>query len=145
MKTLRAFAASLLLVLASWAGAETLPQIELAIGKFQIRAEVAATQNAREQGLMHREALPENEGMLFVFPDSGTYSLWMANTTIPLSAAFIDRSGVILDIVTMTPQESVIHTSPEGTHYALEMNAGWFQKRGIKPGTQVHGLAKAAP
>jgi uncharacterized protein len=130
----------LLLVFASWARAESLPLIPLKIGEFEFCAEVAATQGARERGLMHRKTLAENQGMLFVFPESGKYSLWMANTIIPLNAAFLDAEGVILAIVTMHPQESAIHSSPEHTAYALEMNAGWFDERRIRAGDKVKGV-----
>lgn len=140
MKAFRALAALLLFVSTSWTRAESLPQVTLAIGDFQISAEVAATQGARERGLMHRKTLAENHGMLFVFPESGKYSLWMANTIIPLNAAFLDAEGVILAIVTMRPQESTIHSSPEHTAYALEMNAGWFDERRIRAGDKVKGV-----
>ena len=107
-------------------------------------AETAASEPLRALGLMHRkEPLPENRGMLFVFTASGFHSMWMQNTYIPLSVAFIDDSGIILNIADMTPLTTDPHTAAGFARYALEMNQGWFATRGIRAGAKVEGLASA--
>lgn len=117
--------------------------IPLKIDGHVLLAEVAHTQLSRSQGLMHRESLEENTGMLFVFPDAGHYSMWMKDTYIPLSVAFINEHGVILNIADMRPQTRTAHDSSGIAKYALEMNIGWFSARKIAAGTQVVGLEKA--
>jgi uncharacterized membrane protein (UPF0127 family) len=125
--------------------ADNLPLVELRVGSHKIRAEVAATEPARTLGLMHRkQPLAPNAGMLFVFAEPGFHSMWMRNTYIPLSVAFIDERGVILNIADMAPLTTDPHTAAGFARYALEMNRGWFAARGIKAGAQVSGL-KAAP
>ena len=122
-----------------------LPEINLSIHKHALTAEVAANDDTRTVGLMHRRIMPENRGMLFVFPRSMPLSFWMMNTFIPLSIAYIDDAGVILNITDMKPQTTDPHPSAGPARYALEMNQGWFAKRGIKAGAKVEGLAKAPP
>ncbi|MBY0268415.1 MAG: DUF192 domain-containing protein [Burkholderiales bacterium] len=122
-----------------------MPQIELAIHKHALTAEVAGNDADRMQGLMHRRMLPENRGMLFVFPNVAHHGMWMMNTYIPLSVAFIDESGVIINIEDMQPHTRDSHSAKKPVRYALEMNLGWFRKRGIKPGMKVEGLEKAPP
>lgn len=117
--------------------------ISLKIDGYELLAEVAHTQLSRSQGLMYRESLEENTGMLFVFPDAGHYSMWMKDTYIPLSVAFINEHGVILNIADMWPQTRIAHDSSGIAKYALEMNMGWFTARKIATGTQVIGLEKA--
>lgn len=92
---------------------------------------------------MYRESLEENAGMLFVFPEAGHYSMWMKDTYIPLSVAFIDEHGVILNIANMLPQTRTAHDSSGMVKYALEMNMGWFSVRKIVAGAQVIGLEQA--
>ncbi|MBS0587107.1 MAG: DUF192 domain-containing protein [Proteobacteria bacterium] len=123
--------------------AAELDTIPLTIAGYEIAAEVAHTQLSRSQGLMYRESLGENAGMLFVFPNSGYYSMWMKNTYIPLSVAFIDVRGVILNIAEMQPETLTSHDSAGMAKYALEMNKGWFAARKITAGTQVTGLERA--
>ncbi|MDP1674579.1 MAG: DUF192 domain-containing protein [Burkholderiales bacterium] len=137
----------LFIALFCFAGAATaaMPQIELAIGKHRLAAEVASTDPHRMQGLMHRRMLPENRGMLFVFRDVAHHGMWMMNTYIPLSVAFIDEAGVIVNIEDMQPHTRDSHTAKKPVRYALEMNLGWFLKRGIGPGMKVEGLEKAPP
>jgi uncharacterized protein len=136
---------SLLLLLTAGCGAaEKLPVTELRIGEHTVRAETAATESARALGLMHRkQRLADNQGMLFVFPASGFHSMWMQNTYIPLSVAFIDDRGIILNIADMAPQTTEAHTAAGFARYALEMNQGWFAARGIHAGVKVEGLARA--
>jgi uncharacterized membrane protein (UPF0127 family) len=125
--------------------AATMPQIELVIGKHRLTAEVASNDPDRMQGLMHRRMLPENRGMLFVFRDIAHHGMWMMNTYIPLSVAFIDEAGVIVNIEDMQPHTRDSHTAKKPVRYALEMNLGWFRKRGIGPGMKIEGLDKAPP
>ena len=131
------------LLFAAYAAAQN-PELTLSIAGQKLRAEVAATHESRIQGLMHREQLPENRGMLFVYPEAETQQMWMLNTLIPLSVAFIGRDGRILNIRDMEPQSVEIHASKGAAAYSLEMNRGWFAKRGIGPGARVEGL-EAAP
>jgi uncharacterized membrane protein (UPF0127 family) len=122
-----------------------MPQIELSIRKQVLTAEVASNDNDRMQGLMHRRMLPENRGMLFVFRDVAYHGMWMMNTWIPLSVAFIDETGTIINIEDMQPHTRDSHSATAPARYALEMNLGWFRKRGIKPGMKIEGLEKAPP
>ena len=120
-----------------------LPEIVLSIGSHKVTAEVASADPQRMQGLMHRLMLPENRGMLFVFPDIAMHGMWMMNTYVPLSVAFIDSKGVIINIEDMEPQTQATHSATRPAKYALEVNRGWFRKRGIKPGEKVEGIEKA--
>jgi len=131
---------------AACGAAEKLPITELRIGEHKVLAETAATDETRERGLMHRKKrLADNEGMLFVFKASGFHSMWMQNTYIPLSVAFIDDRGVILNIARMTPLTTNAHTAAGFARYALEMNQGWFGTRGIRAGAKIEGLSAAPP
>ena len=114
------------------------PVTTLKAGKHLIRAEVASTEAQREQGLMFRRELPKNNGMLFVF-DRPARS-WMKNTALPLSVAFIDANGTILNIEKMEPFTLDSHCSKGWIRYALEMNKNWFAKNGIKAGSKISGL-----
>lgn len=122
-----------------------MPVMELRIGKHTLNAEVAHTEPDRMQGLMHRRMLPENRGMLFVFTQVALHGMWMMNTHIPLSVAFIDESGTIVNIEDMQPHTRDPHNAKKPVRYALEMNQGWFRKRGIGPGAKVEGLERAPP
>lgn len=122
-----------------------LPTIALSVGGHTLTAEVASTELQRSQGLMHRRMLPENRGMLFVFPHVERHGMWMMNTYIPLSVAFLDGDGVIINIEDMTPHSRDVHPAARPARYALEANRGWFAKRGIKPGAKVEGLEHAPP
>lgn len=125
-------------------GAATqLPEITLAIGEHKLTAEVAGTDAARSTGLMHRRMMPENRGMLFVFPAAELHGMWMMNTYLPLSVAFIASDGTIINIEDMEPHTQNTHTAARPAKYALEMNKGWFRKRGVKAGAKVLGLEKA--
>ena len=120
-----------------------LPEIPLSIKGHKLTAEVAANDNSRTVGLMHRRMMPENRGMLFVFTYAQPQSFWMMNTYLPLSIAFIDEQGVIVNIDDMKPLTTDPHPSAKPAKYALEMNQGWFAKRGIKAGAHVDGLKEA--
>ncbi len=126
--------------LAHGAGKEALPVIELSIRGHIIVAEVAETSSTRAAGLMHRTYLPENNGMLFVFPVTAIYSMWMQNTSIPLSVAFLDEEGKIINIADMVPDTLTAHRSATAARYALEVNAGWFNRRKIQAGDPVLGI-----
>ena len=120
--------------------AETLPQVHLQIGMHVIQAEVAANNETRMKGLMYRKSLQKNQGMLFVFDRSDRHSMWMKNTPLPLSVAFLDDKGVIVNIEEMKPFTDVTHTATKPARYALEMSEGWFKQRGIKAGDTVLNL-----
>ena len=141
---LRAFIAATLLFVATVARADV-PTIPLTIGSHTVVAEVASTDSERGTGLMHRRMLPENRGMLFVFPDIALHGMWMMNTFLPLSVAFIDRDGTIINIADMEPHTTNTHSATRPAKYALEVNQGWFRKRGIKAGDKIKGLEKAPP
>jgi uncharacterized membrane protein (UPF0127 family) len=140
----QAFAAAALLLTALAARAE-LPEIALTIGGHKITAEVASTDEQRSLGLMHRRMLPENRGMLFVFPQIALHGMWMLNTYVPLSVAFLDAKGVIINIADMEPHTRTTHGATQPAKYALEANRGWFKKRGIEAGARVEGLDRAPP
>ena len=122
-----------------------LPAVELAAGMHLIRAEVADRMGTRMEGLMHRKSMPQGAGMVFVFDETATHCMWMKNTLIPLSVAFIDEAGAIINIADMQPQSEQSHCAARPARYALEMNKGWFAQRGIKPGAKLRGLEKLAP
>jgi len=108
-----------------------------------IRAEVASTPKTRETGLMFRERLGPNQGMLFIFDRPGIQCMWMRNTLIPLSVAFIADDGVIANIEDMEPKTETSHCAVQPVRYALEMEQGWFAKRGLKAGTRIDGIPGA--
>lgn len=127
---------------AVWAQS-AMPLMELSAGMHRIEAEVAADQQNRMVGLMNRKAMAPQRGMLFVFPQQNTHCMWMRNTLIPLSVAFLDEDGIIINIENMQPQTEDNHCAKVPARYALEMNLGWFAQRGIKPGTKLKGIDKA--
>jgi len=114
--------------------------IPLTLGMNVIKAEVAATEPERQQGLMFRKSMGANEGMVFVFPAPAHVCMWMKNTPLSLSVAFIDEKGEIVNIEDMKPLALDSHCGQKQVRYALEMNVDWFKKKGIKPGTRVEGL-----
>jgi uncharacterized protein len=124
------------------AAPSALPTIDLAINGHKIAAEVASTPNERETGLMNRFSLRQDSGMLFVFEQPETLSFWMKNTYIPLSIAFIDANGRILNIEDMAPQTESTHWSKGPALFALEMRKGWFAEHGVTTGDHVEGVAK---
>ncbi len=141
-----ALALAVLLLLAagcSGASREALPVIPLSLAGHPLQVEVAASPESLQTGLMHRRELPESQGMLFVFPQIGRHCMWMENTHIPLSVAFIDAGGRIINITDMTPLSRQIHCAQQPALYALEVNQGWFGGRGIGPGVTVTGLPES--
>ena len=120
-----------------------LPIIDLTIKTAKLKAEVAADGNSRTIGLMNRFSLKPDQGMIFVFVQSEPLAFWMRNTFVPLSIAYIDSKGVIVNIVDMKPQDESTHPSAGPAMFALEMKQGWFKERGIVAGDKVNGLDKA--
>jgi uncharacterized membrane protein (UPF0127 family) len=116
------------------------PVAQLNAGMHLIRAEVVSEPGTRAQGLMYRKSMPQNAGMLFIFDEAAVHCMWMKNTLIPLSVAFIDDRGAIVNIADMEPQTEASHCAAQPVRYALEMNRGWFAARGVKPGTRLGGI-----
>jgi uncharacterized membrane protein (UPF0127 family) len=116
------------------------PMVQLNAGIHLIHAEVVSDPGARAQGLMHRKSLAQNAGMLFIFDEPAIHCMWMKNTLIPLSVAFIDDGGRIVNIADMEAHSEAAHCAAKPVRYALEMNRGWFAARGIKPGSRVGGI-----
>jgi uncharacterized membrane protein (UPF0127 family) len=117
-----------------------LPVISLTAGIHVIKAEVATREAERQQGLMFREKMGPNEGMVFQFEAPASVCMWMKNTFIPLSVAFIDNNGKIINIEEMQPHSTDSHCAKKPARYALEMNRGWFKQKNIKPGSVIEGL-----
>ena len=116
-----------------------LPRVVLQAGMFQIDAQVAATPAQREIGLMHRQEMPTHEGMVFVFEQASKQCFWMKNTLLPLTAAFVDEDGTIVNLADMKTQTLDPHCSDKPVRFVLEMNQGWFAKRSIKKGFKLKG------
>jgi uncharacterized membrane protein (UPF0127 family) len=109
----------------------------------RLDVEIAATQADRVRGLSQRCTLPENHGMLFVFHDPALHVIWMRNTFIPLSVAFLDERGVIINIEDMEPNTLDRHTAARPAKYALEVNRGWFDRHGVRSGMRIAGIEQA--
>jgi uncharacterized membrane protein (UPF0127 family) len=112
------------------------------IAGHALKAEVAATDAERAKGLMFREKMDANDGMVFVFDEPGYHSMWMRNTLLPLSVAFIGKDGAILNILDMEPRTEDVHTAAGPARYAIETNKGWFAEKKIRAGDKVTGLPK---
>ena len=131
-----------LLTSATWAqdAPQTdLPRVRLTTGIHQITAQVAQAPQERSVGLMFRKEMPQAEGMLFVFEQPSQQCFWMKNTLLPLTAAFVADDGVIVNLADMKPQTTDSHCSAKPVRYVLEMNQGWFAKKGIKAGVKLAG------
>jgi len=124
------------------APAPSFPHTDLSIGMFRVDAEVAASEDLRMHGLMYRKAMPSNAGMVFIFETSQQYCMWMKNTLLPLSVAFIDETGKIINIEDMQPQTENSHCAERPARFALEMNKGWFKDKHFKAGTRIGGLER---
>jgi uncharacterized membrane protein (UPF0127 family) len=135
-----ALAAALALACSPAVPGARLPVESLVVGNARISAEIAATPGDREQGLMHRESMPEDHGMLFVFPEERVLNFWMKDTPLPLSIAFADAGGRILRIADMEPRSLETVSSRKPARYALEMNQGWFERNGVFPGDRIAGI-----
>lgn len=111
--------------------------IPIRVGGIAIEVELADEPAERQQGLMFRESLAEDQGMLFAYPEERILGFWMKNTLIPLDIAYINREGRIVDIKRMEPQSTQTHNSAAPAMYALEMNQGWFEANGIRVGDLI--------
>ena len=131
---------SLLLALAATPVLAQHPVVELKAGMHLIRAEVVSDPGSRAQGLMHRKSLGQNAGMLFIFDEAAVHCMWMKNTLIPLSVAFLDERGTVVNIADMEPHSEASHCAARPVRYALEMTRGWFAARGVKPGSRLAGI-----
>jgi len=127
---------------AQGAPAKPLPVVTVKVAGHALRAEVVSTPEQRARGLMFREKLGRNDGMVFIFDEPGYHSMWMMNTLIPLSVAFLDAEGRILNIEDMQPRTLDSHGAQGPARYAIETNLGWFAERRIKAGDKVMGLPK---
>ncbi len=119
-----------------------LPRIALGAGMHRIEAQVASTPAQRQIGLMWRKQMPQHEGMLFIFEQASVQCFWMMNTLIPLTAAFVADDGTIVNLADMQPQTTQSHCSNRPVRYVLEMNQGWFAKRGLGPGARLTGISQ---
>ena len=153
MKTFRLDCLSLLRVLAVFAVLASATQASaearlktttLRLGPHPLKVEVVRTDEERARGLMFREKLDRDAGMLFIFDEPAYHSMWMKNTLIPLSVAFVDAQGTILNILDMEPQTLDSHMSAGPSIYAIETNKGWFAAKSIKAGDKVTGLPRRA-
>lgn len=144
VKSLKPLLAGLALLGSAILFAQEAPQLNLQrttlnAGMHQITAQVALTPLQRQIGLMHRKDMPQAEGMLFVFEEPSMQCFWMKNTLLPLTAAFVADDGTIVNLVDMKPQTTDSHCSTKPVRYVLEMNLGWFAKKGLKAGARLDG------
>ena len=116
-----------------------LPRTPISAGMHRIDAQVAATPEQRQIGLMHRKDMPVHEGMLFVFEQPAPQCFWMKNTILPLTAAFVADDGTIVNLADMKPQTEDSHCSAKPVRFVLEMNQGWFAKKNLKAGAKLAG------
>ena len=116
-----------------------LPRVKISAGMHQITAQVAQSPEQRSTGLMHRKDMPQAEGMLFIFEQPTQQCFWMKNTLLPLTAAFVADDGTIVNLADMKPQTTDSHCSSKPVRYVLEMNQGWFAKKGLKAGFKLGG------
>ena len=116
-----------------------LGRVTIGAGMHQIDAQVATTDEQRATGLMFRKQMPQHEGMLFIFERPSQQCFWMKNTLLALSAAFVADDGTVVNVEDMKPQTLDSHCSLKPVRYVLEMNQGWFAKKGIKPGARLAG------
>lgn len=134
----------LAVAMAVWtAGCSAGGEIRLRIGDHKLTVEVAETPGEQALGLMNRDSLPPDRGMIFVFAEPKKASFWMRNTSIPLDLVFLDSSGVILEIYPLVPfEETPVQSQSDKVAFAIETNRDWFASRGLKPGLKVQGLPK---
>lgn len=133
--------ASMLLLLVACGSRHKLPTATIQVGTQSVLVEVANDREEWTAGLMYRDSLPPDEGMIFVYPVAEAHSFWMKNTRIPLSVAFIDSTGTIVKIADMKPMDTHHTRSGVPVRYALEMNRGWFERNGILKGAKVTGIS----
>lgn len=116
-----------------------LRRVEITAGMHRIDAQVAASPQERQIGLMFRRDMPQHEGMLFVFEQPATQCFWMKNTLLPLTAAFVADDGTIVNLADMKPMSEESHCSARPVRFVLEMNQGWFARKGLKAGSRLAG------
>jgi uncharacterized membrane protein (UPF0127 family) len=143
-KSLKPLLGALILLGSAALFAQDAPQLNLQrttlnVGMHQITAQVALTPQQRQIGLMHRKDMPQPEGMLFIFEEPSVQCFWMKNTLLPLTAAFVADDGTIVNLADMKPQTTDPHCSTKPVRYVLEMNQGWFAKKGIHAGARLGG------
>lgn len=127
----------LMLMLAACAGQNTLPTTTITIHHHEFTLEIANTPETRERGLMYRDNMPKNHGMIFIFDQAGRVSFWMKNTRIPLDIIYISEQGIVTGIYTLQPyDERGIHGPPEA-RFAIELNAGISNEIGLKSGDKL--------
>jgi uncharacterized membrane protein (UPF0127 family) len=124
-------------------GRAPLSVASILVGHQRVTVEVAATPSARRRGLMHRESLPDDRGMLFVFPEERLLTFWMKDTHIPLSIAFAREDGTIVHIAELEPRSERPVSSRSAARYALEMNRGWFARHGVLEGDAMRRIPRA--
>ncbi|HEY2629377.1 MAG TPA: DUF192 domain-containing protein [Usitatibacter sp.] len=112
------------------------------VGPHTLKVELAVSDEERSRGLMFRKVLGKDDGMLFVFDELGYHSMWMKDTLVPLSVAFLDGEGKVINILDMEPQTLDTHSAAGPARYAIETNKGWFTEKKVKPGDKVTGLPK---
>ncbi len=117
-------------------------QLELNVGIHRIDAEVACLESERQQGLMFRTQLPPQRGMLFVFSQAQPWGFWMKNTSLPLTIAFLDADGVIVDLADLQPFSMQERRAKKPALFALEMNQGWFSQRHVRIGERIYGIPR---
>lgn len=143
-KSLLAVLVSTALLAPALTSAQETPQLnlrrtKLTAGMYVIDAQVASTPEQRQIGLMLRKTMAQHEGMIFVFEQASQQCFWMKNTLLPLTAAFVSDDGTIVNLADMKPETTDSHCSDKPVRYVLEMNRGWFAKKGIKPGSKLAG------
>lgn len=116
-----------------------LARTQLTAGMHRLDVQLAQTPEQHQIGLMWRKDMPAHEGMLFIFEKASKQCFWMRNTLIPLTAAFLDDDGTIVNLADMQPQSDESHCSHKPVRFVLEMNQGWFGKRQIQPGYKLGG------
>jgi uncharacterized protein len=135
--------AILALATSSTLAQQKFPVISLNAGMYIIKAELAISETEHQQGLMFRKKMDAHEGMVFAFKAPAKVCMWMKDTLLPLSVAFIEEDGKIVNIEDMVPKTTDSHCSQKQVRYALEMNQGWFKQKNIKPGSTIEGLPSA--
>jgi uncharacterized membrane protein (UPF0127 family) len=124
-------------------GAQSLATVPMKIGDRTFDIEVAKTPGQHEIGLMKRDSMPENHGMIFVFEDEHTLEFWMKDTRIPLDIMYLDASGKVVSVAQMQPYDLATVSSQVPAQYAIELYAGMVKKLGIRSG-QVLDIPAAA-
>jgi uncharacterized membrane protein (UPF0127 family) len=143
MKAYRVLASCLLFLASLPLAADvTFKTSQIKVAGHPLKVELAIEEPQRLQGLMYRKSLGKEDGMLFIFDEPGYHSMWMKNTLIPLSVAYVDKDGVILNILDMEPQTLDSHTAAGPAVYAIETNKGWYAEKKVKAGDKVTGLPK---